>query len=690
MKHRLVSVVSAVALLAGLLVGALPAQAAPPINYEPVDLGPQIRSMPATPDMIVPPEEGIAGSGGSASPAPVALGEQAYFLVLNDYTGSYGLSTFTLRAEGPSAQIWVQNNLGWRLGDPRPTPVVTDEQLAYLLDQFQSNMLPKETQFFRAADFHDGSEAYLPSLLGLPEDYYYDPSGRTIILVENVRDANYYDPNYPSYIAGFFSPAFETYFDRNVITIDAYDWANRVGPNSSPWRPSDSSRWRPYLYDGTFAHEYQHLLHSDADADEETWVNEGCSEFAQFLCGYGEPTGHTNFAKTHPENSLVLWGDQGDLEILGDYGQAYLWTLYLNDRFGAPFIQALFSNPDNGIAGINSTLAQRHIPETFQDLYRDWSVAELINSKTPEGGRYAFASTNFTFDIGTPASPNPEAYSTPGAPPWGTDYIWIAGNPKDLRKLKFNGLDYSMFPTGWTSDGSVLWSGMGDEIDNWAIFPATGGGTLTFDTKYDIEEYWDFGFVQVSTDGGHTWTSLVNGYTTNKHDPKAYPTVLANLPGLTGVLAEWTPMSFDLSAYAGKEILVAFRYVTDWATNGNGAFDTPGWYIDNVKVGDTVISDGSSVEPFKDITEILPINNDFMVTFVGYKAKGKGTEYRLATIKLGAVTEEGLLEVDKVLRDSDKVAMLVTLAAPQGFTKYVDYSYEFGLKSNGPKKTKAK
>lgn len=687
MKHRLFSVLVVVALLAGLLGAALPAQAAPPINYEPVDLGPKIRSMPATADLVTPPDGDLAAAGASSAAATVAVGNQKIFFYLDDYRGSYYLSYFTLRAIGDKAEVWVQNNLGWRTGDPRPMPVVTDAQVAYLLDQFQTNMLPKETAFFRAADAHDGSNSTLSvPAYGIGPGYYYDETGRTIILVENVRDANYYSPSYPSYIAGFFTSAFEQYFDRNVISIDAYDWANRVGPNTSPWRPADTSKWRPYMYEGTFAHEYQHLLHSDADPDEETWVNEGCADFAQFLCGYGHPDSHVKDAINKPENSLVLWGDQGDLDILSDYGHAYLWTLYLNDKFGSPLIQAIFNNPENGIAGVNAALQGAGIDRTFADLYRDWAVALLVDSKTPGSGRYDFSSININLNIGTPDAPNPEAYASPGVQPWGTDYIWIPGSPKDLLKLNFNGVDYNLFPTNWSSVDGALYSGGGDEIDNWAIFPATGGGILTIDTKYDIEAGWDFGFVQVSTDGGQTWTSLSNDYTVGQPIDGYYPTVLANLPGLTGVLADWTPMSFDLSAYAGKSILVAFRYVTDWGANGNGVFDQPGWYIDNVKVDGTLVSDGSSVAPFKDLSELFPVDNNFVVTFVGFKNKGMGPEYKVADLKLADVTEEGMLELNKLLKDSDKAVMLVTSAAPQGYDRYADYSYAWGFKSNGPQK----
>jgi hypothetical protein len=591
------------------------------------------------------------------------------FLALDSYYGYYFFAEFNLMAEGDESQIWVQADLSWPEGDPRATPVITCEQAAYMVDQFDNNIYPAEVDFFGPPDFHDGSYSLLEAWGYVPDGYYDDETGRQVVLVENVRDDNYYDPTYPLYIAGFFSSSLEAYFDRNTMTIDAYDWENRTGPDAA----------RPYLYEGVFAHEYQHLLHSDYDGDEENFVNEGMSDLAEYLVGYGHPDSHVRDAAAYPENSLVVWEDQGGLEILADYGQAYLFQLYLMEQFGQEFIQAEFHNPGNGISGINSTLEAFNIQKGFNDIFHDWSVAMLIDSETPGGGRYEFENIEFNLDIGTPDAPNPEAFDTPGAPPWGTDYLWIDGDPRALAKLTFNGLDYTLFPTAWTSDGDVLWSGTGNLIDNWAIFEATGGSTLTFDTYYDIEDYWDFGFVQVSTDGGYTWTSLENAYTTYLHDPNAHPKVVENLPGLTGWSGDWVNMSFDLSAYSG-DILIAFRYVTDWATTYEG------WYIDNVYVDGTLISDGSSTDPFKDITEILPINNDFTVTFVGIKHVGHGNDYRVLTMKLDEVTEEGLFELNSVLGWSTEAVMLVTFDAPEGFTGYADYVYDFTYTNAGPKK----
>ncbi len=125
---------------------------------------------------------------------------------------------------------------------------------------------------------------------------------------------------------------------------------------------------------------------------------------------------------------------------------------------------------------------------------------------------------------------------------------------------KFQRMDYTTFDSAWTSDGDVLFSGTGDLLDNWAIFETTGGGVLSIDTLWDLEDYWDFAFVQVSTDGGYTWTSLEDneGYSTYDVDPNAISTAVDNLPGLTSWVPDWVTLSYDLSPYAGQDILVGF------------------------------------------------------------------------------------------------------------------------------------
>jgi immune inhibitor A len=672
MKHKVVTVLGVLALMSGLLVAALPVGAAPPgPDYRPVDAGPRLRDLgPADVALHLDgfEEEYAAASSSSGGPPEFyGVGDIITALWYDDVTGLY-LKPYEVRAIGEHIEVWVMTDLDFPAGDVRNPVVVTQEQIDYLVEEFDTNIYPTSSSFFGVPDFHDGSGAALPF-------DYYDEEGRVIAMISNIGDENYYDQTYPLYIAGFYwGSVFEYYLDRNVISIDAYDWENRVGPDVS----------RPYLYEGVFAHEYQHLLHDDYDADEELFVNEGCSMFAEYLNGYASGEEQYGGFLTNPENSLVVWEDQGNLEVLSDYGQAYLFQFYLMEKFGKEFIQAEFQNPGNGISGINSTLGSFNIQTDFADIYHDFAVAVLTDSKQANY-RYGFEGIDLQIDIGTADDPNPDAFDWPGAPPWGTDYIWVDRDPKELAKFTFNGVDYTIFPSAWSSDGDVLWSGTGDLLDNWAIFETPGGGTLSFDTLWDLEDYWDFGFVQVSTDGGYNWTSLVDneGYSTYDYDASAHPKVVANVPGLTSYVEPWPTwvnLSYDLNAYAGQDILVAFRLVTDWNTHYGG------WWIDNVYVNDTLISDGSDDTVFMDITELLPINNDFTVTFVGMKGKSNGTQYKVHTMKLDDVTEDGLLELNKVLNWSDEAVMLVTFDAPEGFTGYADYTYDFTFTNAGPKK----
>ena len=656
--------------LAFAMIPAATTFAAQGIDYKPVDVGPELRSWEATQDRISAPpainfDEAAASALAAVAGTPYqdCATDAKLWLSLDDYSGSYFFDYFYLVAESDGAQVWVQQDLSFPAGDPRPTPEITCEQAAYLVGEFDNNIYPTEIDFFGTPDTHDGSTALLVDFGYVPAGYYEDSAGRQVVLVSNVEDDNYYDPDYPNYIAGFYSPTFEAYFDRNVMSIDSHDWANRVGPDGT----------RPYLYESVFAHEYQHLLHDDYDSDEETFVNEGLSMFAEFLTGYVVGNDAYSTFEALPENSLNIWGDQGGREIVSDYGMVFLYQMYLYEKFGPEFIQAEFHNPDNGITGINSTLAtnRKWRKNSFESIYHDFSVAVLIDDVKSKGGRYGFKNLDVGIDIGTPGAPNPDAYDTEGAPPWGADYIWIDGDPEKLEKVSFNGLDYSMFPTGWTTDGDALWGGAADLASTWAIFPTTGGGTLTFDTYWDIEDYWDFGFVQVSTDGGHTWTSLANDYTVADFDASAHPDIIANLPGLTGYSGGWMNLSYDLTAYAGQDVLVAFRYMTDWGTTYGG------WYIDNVYVDGTLISDGTDPSAFMDITEVVPIDNNFTVTFVGIKTEKRKTEYKVKTMKLDEMTEQGVFKLDKVLEDSGSAVMIVTFDAPDGFTNYGQYTYDF-------------
>ena len=686
MRVKTVAVIMLVLIVLLGLVGVIPVVAQGP-DYpvpEPLELGARVRK--GRFDLSGAP---MGPLGRRPEGEDYVPGNIIQWLALDDFLGIYYFKPYELMAVGTYGEVWVATDLSWPAGDPRDDPVILQEQIDYLLDEFDNNIYPTDTDFFGMPDAHDGTNSLFVDWGVVPPGYY--DGDKVAILIDNVGDDNYYDPSYPFYIAGFYSPDYEAYFDRNVFTIDAFDWANRIGPDDSPWRGPDPDRWRPYLYEGVFAHEFQHLIHDDNDQDEETWLNEGMSMFAEWLCGYAVGEDQFEFFIDHAENSLVWWGDQeeGDPEILADYGIVYLWTLYLYEHFGGgPFIQALATSEANGIASVNEALAGFGYPATFADVFHDFRIACLIDSpkafKLPffpwsqymmGRGRnwvhpYEFKNADVHVNIETE-----EAWSTPGAPPWGTDYIEIT-DPSYFKMIKFDGDDEAIFGTAWTSNGEVLWSGTGNLLDSWAIFEAPGGGVLEFDTMWDLEEFWDFGFVQVSTDGGMTWTSLEDGQgrSTSDHDPHAHPKVVENVPGLTGQEVNLVTLTYDLSAYAGQDILIGFRMVTDWATYYGG------WWIDNVYVDSTMISDGSSVAPFKDITEIVPIDLDFSVTLVGmYKRHGK-TRYIVRDMYLDDLTEQGAGFLLGIVRAGGHAVLLTSLEVPEEHAYFYgpyDYDIEY-------------
>jgi len=150
-----------------------------------------------------------------------------------------------------------------------------------------------------------------------------------------------------------------------------------------------------------------------------------------------------------------------------------------------------------------------------------------------------------------------------------------------------------------------------------------------------VEEQWDFAFVQVSTDGGATYTSVVCDDSRSDVVPDGHPTVKANLPGFTGV-SDWKTETCDLSAYAGQTVTLAFRYVTDWRTAGNtGAPFAPGWWIDDVVLDGTGVTDGTSLTGWKSFTQQRPTPvPGWTVQLVGYRSDGR-TPAVIGTIPLG-------------------------------------------------------
>ncbi|MGE5690182.1 MAG: choice-of-anchor J domain-containing protein [Pseudomonadota bacterium] len=648
---------------------------------------------------------------------------------------------FTLRAVTAHSEIWVSNVLDFKAGDCRNDGVrnvITNAQVEYLADQFEHNIYPKESTEFSVPPNRDGSNARrgqpgTPFSLTGGDNYYGGDGDKIVILVDNVRDDNYNDLNNSqglSYIAGFFSSTINVNLDRNVMTIDSYDWLHRTTANP-PNEPvagdfCNSKPARPFLYEGVFAHEYQHLLEFYESPGEATWANEGLSDFAIALTGYVDPktpitqTGFDSHlqcflgwltvatpanpnprATGGPENSLTWWEDQGTDETLCDYGAAFSLMLWLSDHYGSSFMSALHREDANGFAGLQSVLDSFATGKTVEDVLHNWAAAVAIDKSLDDGhdlrgtdfpALYQLTSMRSEVNWGSA-----ESYSEAGAPPNGSDYVRLRnaqGSPlsaDQITSLSFKGATaFAPLPTEWTVDPNpplqagnpAYFGGRRDNMDNAMIrsiaVPA-GSPTLEFDILWSTEVAFDTVYVQVSTNNGQTWTSLSTPDMTTSLNPGADAKLVDNLPGFNGESTTWKHETISLAPYAGQTVLLSFRYITD--TNTRGVLYDGVW-VDNITLGGVRVGDGT-LGGWQSLTEVNPVKvHGFTLQLVGLDTD-KNTPTVYASVPLDssfAATLSGGKIRSLVGTQADVVGAIVTYDEPtEEILQYARYE----LKANG-------
>ncbi len=496
----------------------------------------------------------------------------------------------TALASTGKATLWV----AWDFLDSEVDDnTITCEQLAYLQSQMDS-IVETDVHYFG--------------------DYVQRPAGNENIdvMIYNIVDQAFFDPDFPFYIAGFFSSGFQDVFNRNMIFIDSLDWENRLGASAA----------NPYLYEGTVAHELEHLIHHDHDVGEDSWVDEGMADLAEFLNGYSHPDSHVVYYLAFHRNGLTIWG--GGLE---DYGAAYLFQLYLLENFGSKtggvwdntWTRTLIDDPGHGIAGVESATGAE-----FNDLFDAWLLANYLDDPA-EAGAGGFPLGYDEIDLSPYVSPRFGAWSIER----GLGQIYGAGHHGQLPIDRYFGGFQSgtvEFPVGALEPYAGLFGSYSGFEPTMNIFirgeaqsgvaPIEGsmevasggghlltdrmlqlnvpvGGTLDFKTWFDIEEEWDFGFVEASTDGGTTWEKLTGNITRTSNNPNrstAWTNALGGaassdkvitgsslaIDTVDGTPDGWVQGTFTLPAAANA--LVRFSYFTDEAVNGKG------WFIDDVQV----------------------------------------------------------------------------------------------------------
>ncbi len=435
------------------------------------------------------------------------------------------------------------------------------------------------------------------------------------------------------------------------------------------------------FYNGVLAHEFQHMIHWFNDRNEETWINEGCSELSMALNDRAYKPGYYNVGGSDisyayaPDTQLTSWPEGTAGDASANYGAAYLFMEYFLERYGEEATQALVAHPENGMDSVDATLAELQEPTDHKDLFADWTIANLLDDPDVDDGRYGYRDID-------PYEPMIDVrYSRRDYPiddentvqQYGVDYIEIEG--QEPLSLTFNGASTAKLLDTEAYRGDYLWwSNRSDESDSTLTrrvdLSAAETATLAFRAWYHIEQDWDYAYLVVGTTesgflpqdlNSHTiqWTILDDrqlGCSNTNPNGNNYGC------GLTGESGGWQALEADLTPFVGQEIAVRFEYITDAAVNQAGlALDDVTLTID----GETTFMDdaesldtGWIAEGFVRHANVLP--QEWVVQLVTYES-GSPTVTQLLMPVAGehSVTWEIPLE-----RRNDRAVLVVSGLAP--------------------------
>jgi hypothetical protein len=536
----------------------------------------------------------------ATEPAAWQVGDQAEFWVLNNDAVEFNQVLMELMAIGEHAYLWFD------VTGPRPSAA----QAQRAADVFDEVYVADIEAF--------GSEPN-PGVDGDPRIYIL----HTISQRMGLGVAGYLDDSSELPKAAFAQSNEHEAFVMNVDYLD---------PGSTD-------------YADTLAHEFQHMIQGNFDANDEDWVVEGSAVYAEEVLGYGGgPQGFAYSFLGQPDVQLNAWTQLGS----ADYGKGFMFVRYVASRFGADFARDWLQRPENGLRGLEIALADAGQDATARDVVEGWVVANLIGGDPRAPDEYRYPGLNFE-----PVSPMPLS---------GALDATVSQNAADYYSLGDQGGRVTFtgsarvrpIPAAPHSGEYYWWSGRGNQSDLTLTreFDLSGvaGATLQYSVWHDIEEGWDYAYLVASTDGGETWQGLdAPGMGTYDPQEKAYTERFYT--GSSG--GQWVEEAVDLTPFAGQTILVRFEYITDPILTLSGlAIDDIAvpeiGYFDDAE-GDT----GWQAAGFNRVTAYLPQEWSLQLVTFG----GGGPAVQSVELQEGTSAEFDVAA-------GDEVVLIVTARAP--------------------------
>ncbi len=453
------------------------------------------------------------------------LGEQRAFWTSNQDTNEYTRITATLAHVTEHAYFWIEDGVKYN-----------PQKLEQLAQEFEQQIHPTTRALF-------GSE-WSPGV---------DGEARIYIL---------YARGLGSGIAGFFSSTDQVHplaKERSNAHEMFY-----MSADGSLFGRQDAS---------VLAHEYQHMIHFHQDPGEAGWVDEGLSMLSQTLNGY--PAYFDTAFAVNPDVLLLFW-DPDVNKNTARYGGTFLFMKYFLSRFGEAGIRSLAAEPEDDLAGVDAALAKIGAVEAgsgeplgTEDLFLDWAVANYVLDGEAGAGQYTYAdNASVPRAKLTEAIPSCPAEAQFRVNQFAADYVQI--RCRGDFSLRFEGApSVPLLPGGPHGGQFAFWSNQGDSIAtsltrSFDFRGHSGPLSLTYWMWYDLEEEYDYAYLEVSEDGQH-WQILTTPSGTAED-----PTGSAFGWGYNGQSGGWIQERVDLSRFAGKQVQLRFEYITDLGVSGQG------------------------------------------------------------------------------------------------------------------------
>lgn len=464
----------------------------------------------------------------NAAPPEYQVGDKATFWISEQIGKTYFQITATVRYVGEHATWWVEDGVNYR-----------EEGLIAAAKRFDEQTYPTSHRYF--------GQEWLPGV---------DNDPRIHIVNGRLSEG----------VGGYFSSSDE--------------YSNAINPHSNQreviyinleaYSPGDER------YDAVIAHEFQHMIHWHNNPNESTWVDEGLSELAVYLNGYGQGRWESVFAR-EPDTQLNTWTDTPGT-VSAHYGASYLFMRYFAERFGAGRVRALATSAEDDIMGFDTALATDGL--SFDDVFRDWVVANFLDDESIADGQYGYRDARVSIHVekGLRAG---ESWGDV-AQQYGTDYLELRSDNGPIT-VRFEGTaTVPVLATQAHSGKYFFWSNRGDgsvtSMTRAFNLTNTEKATLEVWLWHDIEEFFDFAYVELSTDGGETWQILAGQHSTTEN-----PTGNGLGPGYSGRSQSegkpgWIKEFVDLTPYAGQTILIRWEQITD------DSYNAPGLAIDDIAI----------------------------------------------------------------------------------------------------------